>query len=51
MMLSTRGSNLLGVGNYNQALILDLIRRSPDGMSRVELAEKTGLSCAGPSPT
>lgn len=28
MMLSTRGSNLLGVGNYNQALILDLIRRS-----------------------
>jgi hypothetical protein len=44
MMLSTRGSNLLGVGNYNQALILDLIRRSPDGMSRVELAEKTGLS-------
>ncbi len=43
-MLSTRGSNLLGVGNYNQALILDLIRRSPEGMSRVELAEKTGLS-------
>ncbi|MBF4562237.1 ROK family transcriptional regulator [Microbacterium sp. VKM Ac-2870] len=43
-MLSTRGSNLLGVGNYNQALILDLIRRAPEGMSRVELAEKTGLS-------
>lgn len=43
-MLGTRGSNLLGVGNYNQALILDLIRRSPEGMSRVELAEKTGLS-------
>ncbi len=43
-MLSTRGSNLLGVGTYNQALILDLIRRSPEGMSRVELAEKTGLS-------
>ncbi len=43
-MLSTRGSNLLGVGNYNQALILDLIRRAPGGMSRVELAEQTGLS-------
>lgn len=40
----SRGSNLPAVGTYNQALILDLIRRAPDGLSRVELSEQTGLS-------
>ncbi|MFT3797929.1 ROK family transcriptional regulator [Microbacterium sp.] len=39
-----RGSNLPAVGSYNQTLVLDLIRRSPEGLSRVELAERTGLS-------
>lgn len=39
-----RGSNLPAVGTYNQTLVLDLIRRSPEGISRIELAERTGLS-------
>ena len=39
-----RGTNLPAVGGYNQTLILDLIRRSGEGLSRVELAEGTGLS-------
>jgi len=39
-----RGTNLPAVGGYNQTVILDLIRRSADGASRVELAEQTGLS-------
>lgn len=39
-----RGSNLPAVGSYNQTLVLDLIRRAPDGASRSELAAQTGLS-------
>lgn len=39
-----RGSNLPAVGTYNQTLVLDLIRRAPRGLSRVELADRTGLS-------
>ncbi len=39
-----RGSNLVAVGSYNQALVLDRIRRASEGISRVELAELTGLS-------
>lgn len=39
-----RGSNLPAVGTYNQTLVLDLIRRSAAGVSRSELAERTGLS-------
>ncbi|MWB96982.1 ROK family transcriptional regulator [Agromyces seonyuensis] len=39
-----RGSNLPAVGTYNQTLVLDLIRRSSAGLSRSELAERTGLS-------
>ncbi|WP_091027790.1 ROK family transcriptional regulator [Microbacterium oxydans] len=39
-----RGSNLPAVGVYNQALVFDLIRRSEEGLSRSELAERTGLS-------
>lgn len=38
-----RGSNLPRVGDYNQVLIVDLIRRQP-GISRVELTTQTGLS-------
>src|SRR6478735_12593588 len=39
-----RGSNMPAVGTYNQTLVLDLIRRSPSGLSRIELAARTGLS-------
>jgi predicted NBD/HSP70 family sugar kinase len=39
-----RGHNLLAVGDYNQAVVLDLIRRAPVGLSRVEIAADTGLS-------
>jgi predicted NBD/HSP70 family sugar kinase len=39
-----RGTNLLAVGGFNQAVILDLIRRAPGGLSRVEIAAATGLS-------
>jgi predicted NBD/HSP70 family sugar kinase len=39
-----RGHNLLAVGDYNQAVILDLIRRASPGLSRVEIAGETGLS-------
>lgn len=39
-----RGTNLPRVGDYNQRVILDCIRRRPDGVSRVEIAELTGLS-------
>jgi predicted NBD/HSP70 family sugar kinase len=39
-----RGTNLLAVAGYNQTVVLDSIRRSVDGMSRVELAGTTGLS-------
>ncbi len=39
-----KGHNLLAVGDYNQAVILDLIRREPVGLSRVEITAATGLS-------
>ncbi|ROQ37476.1 putative NBD/HSP70 family sugar kinase [Frondihabitans sp. PhB188] len=38
------GTNLPAIGGYNQAVVLDAIRRASDGLSRVELAERTGLS-------
>jgi predicted NBD/HSP70 family sugar kinase len=38
------GANLPAVGGYNQTVILDAIRRSTDGISRVEIADRTGLS-------
>lgn len=38
------GANLPAVGGYNQTVILDAVRRSTEGVSRVELAERTGLS-------
>jgi len=38
------GSNLPAVGGYNQAVILDAVRRATDGVSRVEVADSTGLS-------
>lgn len=39
-----RGTNLPRMGDFNESVILDAIRRSPEGLSRVELAGATGLS-------
>lgn len=39
-----RGANLPSIGGFNQAVLLDLVRREPDGLSRVELAERSGLA-------
>ncbi|WP_342772586.1 ROK family transcriptional regulator [Arthrobacter crusticola] len=41
---SRRGTNLPRMGDFNQTVVLDAIRRSPDGLSRIELAGATGLS-------
>lgn len=38
-----RGSNLLRLANYNQAVVLDLIRREP-GLSRADLQRSSGLA-------
>lgn len=39
-----RGTNLGRLGDFNQAVIFESIRRAADGVSRVELAGSTGLS-------
>jgi len=39
-----RGTNLPRMGDFNQSVILEAIRRSSAGLSRIELAEATGLS-------
>lgn len=39
-----RGTNLPRMGDYNQLVVLDRIRRASEGVSRVELAAVTGLS-------
>ncbi|WP_144760370.1 ROK family transcriptional regulator [Curtobacterium sp. 9128] len=39
-----RGANLPSIGGFNRTVVLDAIRRSPEGLSRVELAGRTGLS-------
>lgn len=39
-----RGSNLLRVSGFNQAVVLDAVRRAHDGVSRVEIVQATGLS-------
>ncbi|PZF62360.1 ROK family transcriptional regulator [Curtobacterium sp. MCBD17_034] len=39
-----RGANLPAIGGFNRTVVLDAIRRSTDGLSRVELADRTGLS-------
>ncbi|MGW4290171.1 ROK family transcriptional regulator [Streptomyces sp. NPDC004673] len=39
------GANLLGVRSHNTALVLDLLRGAgPEGISRLEIAERTGLT-------
>jgi predicted NBD/HSP70 family sugar kinase len=39
-----RGTNLPKMGDFNQSVILDSIRRSAEGLSRVELAGSAGLA-------
>lgn len=39
-----RGTNLPKMGDFNQSVILDSIRRSEEGLSRVELAASAGLA-------
>ncbi|MCS5508896.1 ROK family transcriptional regulator [Curtobacterium flaccumfaciens pv. flaccumfaciens] len=39
-----RGASLPSIGGFNRTVVLDAVRRSPDGLSRVELAARTGLS-------
>lgn len=39
-----RGTNHNRLGDFNQRVVLDCVRRSPEGVSRVELATLTGLS-------
>ncbi|MFJ3496429.1 ROK family protein [Streptomyces sp. NPDC086091] len=42
---ATAGVNLLALRGHNAALLLDLLRTAgPDGISRLELAERTGLT-------
>jgi predicted NBD/HSP70 family sugar kinase len=42
--LPRRGTNLPAMGDFNQSVILDAIRRTDVGLSRVELASTTGLA-------
>ncbi|HEX4224988.1 MAG TPA: ROK family transcriptional regulator [Pseudonocardiaceae bacterium] len=39
-----RGTNLPAVGEYNQTVVLDAIRRRPEGITRSEIAALTALS-------
>ena len=39
-----RGTNLPKMGDFNQSVILETIRRSDEGLSRTELVSATGLS-------
>lgn len=43
-MRSRRGTNLPRMGDFNQSVILEAVRRSGTGLSRIELVEATGLS-------
>ena len=39
-----RGTNFHALGGFNQSVVLDAVRRTRDGVSRVEIAAQTGLS-------
>jgi predicted NBD/HSP70 family sugar kinase len=39
-----RGTNLPRMGDFNQTVVLDAIRRAGDGLARAEVARRTGLS-------
>ncbi|MEI3847090.1 MULTISPECIES: ROK family transcriptional regulator [unclassified Microbacterium] len=40
----SRGTNMPRVADFNEAVVLNAIRRAPGGRSRVELTEESGLS-------
>lgn len=40
----SRGTNIPRIGDWNQRVVIDWVRRNPQGTSRVELAASTGLS-------
>jgi predicted NBD/HSP70 family sugar kinase len=44
LALDHRGTNLPAVGEYNQSVVLDAIRRRPEGITRSEIAALTALS-------
>lgn len=46
-----RGTNLPSVGAYNQTVVLELIRRAEQGVSRAEMAVLSGLSAQTVSNT
>ena len=39
-----RGTNLPRMGDFNQTVVLDVIRRAGGGLARAEVARRTGLS-------
>jgi predicted NBD/HSP70 family sugar kinase len=39
-----RGTNLSRVAGFNEAVVIDAVRRARNGLSRVEISEQTGLS-------
>jgi predicted NBD/HSP70 family sugar kinase len=39
-----RGTNLSRIAGFNEAVVIDAVRRARYGLSRVEIAEQTGLS-------
>ncbi len=43
-MRTRRGTNLPRMGDFNQSVVLEAIRQSGEGSSRIELAAATGLS-------
>ena len=43
-MGTRRGTNLPRMGDFNQSVVLEAVRRSAGGLSRIELAAATGLS-------
>lgn len=43
-MGTRRGTNLPRMGDFNQSVVLEAIRQSGDGLSRIELVTATGLS-------
>lgn len=43
-MRTRRGTNLPRMGDFNQSVILEAVRQSGTGLSRIELVEATGLS-------
>lgn len=46
-----RGTNLPSIGAYNQTVVLELIRRAEQGVSRAEMAVMSGLSAQTVSNT